>query len=49
MKPVYVIGTCDTKEAELRYAVAQVGGEPAGVLTELGSGRVHCWTRISAR
>ena len=24
MKPVYVIGTCDTKEAELRYAVAQV-------------------------
>ena len=31
MKPVYVIGTCDTKEAELRYAVAQViaAGAPA--------------------
>jgi uncharacterized protein (UPF0261 family) len=24
VKPVYVIGTCDTKEAELRYAVEQV-------------------------
>ncbi len=24
MKPVYVIGTCDTKEAELRYAVDRV-------------------------
>ncbi len=24
MKPVYVIGTCDTKEAELRYAVERV-------------------------
>ncbi len=31
MKPVYVIGTCDTKEAELRYAAAQVqaAGAPA--------------------
>ena len=31
MKPVYVIGTCDTKEAELRYAVARVvaAGAPA--------------------
>ena len=31
MKPVYVVGTCDTKEAELRYAVAQViaAGTPA--------------------
>lgn len=31
MKPVYVIGTCDTKEAELRYAVEQVraAGAPA--------------------
>ena len=31
MKPVYVIGTCDTKEAELRYAVSQViaAGAPA--------------------
>jgi uncharacterized protein (UPF0261 family) len=31
VKPVYVIGTCDTKEAELRYAVAQViaAGAPA--------------------
>ncbi|MCA3560763.1 MAG: Tm-1-like ATP-binding domain-containing protein [Aestuariivirga sp.] len=31
MKPVYVIGTCDTKEAELRYAVEQVRktGAPA--------------------
>ncbi len=28
MKPVYVIGTCDTKEAELRHAVARV--EAAG-------------------
>ncbi|HQX85357.1 MAG TPA: Tm-1-like ATP-binding domain-containing protein, partial [Aestuariivirga sp.] len=24
MKTVYVIGTCDTKEAELRYAVERV-------------------------
>lgn len=31
MKPVYVVGTCDTKEAELRYAVQQVqaAGAPA--------------------
>lgn len=31
MKPVHVIGTCDTKEAELRYAVEQVqkAGAPA--------------------
>jgi len=31
VRPVYVIGTCDTKEAELRYAVEQVraAGAPA--------------------
>ena len=31
MRPVYVIGTCDTKEAELRYAVERVeaAGAPA--------------------
>jgi uncharacterized protein (UPF0261 family) len=31
VKPVYVIGTCDTKEAELRYAVERVtaAGAPA--------------------
>ncbi len=31
MKPVYVIGTCDTKEAELRYAVecVRAAGAPA--------------------
>jgi uncharacterized protein (UPF0261 family) len=31
VKPVYVIGTCDTKEAELRYAAEQVrsAGAPA--------------------
>ena len=31
MKPVYVIGTCDTKESELRYAVERVtaAGAPA--------------------
>ncbi|PZF75760.1 UPF0261 family protein [Aestuariivirga litoralis] len=31
MKPVHVIGTCDTKEAELRYAIEQVqkAGSPA--------------------
>ena len=31
MKPVYVVGTCDTKEAELRYAVERViaAGAPA--------------------
>ena len=32
MKPVYVIGTCDTKEAELRYAVAQVKAAGASAL-----------------
>lgn len=31
MRPVYVIGTCDTKEAELRYAVERIAaaGAPA--------------------
>lgn len=31
MRPVYVVGTCDTKEAELRYAVERVeaAGAPA--------------------
>ena len=32
MKPVYVIGTCDTKEAELRYAVSQVAAAGATAL-----------------
>ncbi len=32
MKPVYVIGTCDTKEAELRYAVERVEAAGAPVL-----------------
>jgi uncharacterized protein (UPF0261 family) len=33
VKPVYVIGTCDTKDAELRYAAEQV--EAAGGTTRL--------------
>ena len=32
MKPVYVIGTCDTKEAELRYAVERVTAAGAKAL-----------------
>lgn len=34
MKPVFVIGTCDTKEAELRYAIERVraAGAPALLL-----------------
>lgn len=32
MKPVYVIGTCDTKEAELRYAVERVQAAGARAL-----------------
>jgi uncharacterized protein (UPF0261 family) len=32
VKPVYVIGTCDTKEAELRYAVAQLMAAGAAAL-----------------
>ncbi len=38
MKPVYVIGTCDTKEAELRFAVERVlaAGAPA-VLVDIST------------
>ncbi|MFO1132354.1 MAG: Tm-1-like ATP-binding domain-containing protein [Hyphomicrobiales bacterium] len=32
MKPVYVIGTCDTKEAELRYAVERIKAAGAQAL-----------------
>ena len=32
VKPVYVIGTCDTKEAELRYAVERVRAAGAAAL-----------------
>ena len=32
MKPVYVVGTCDTKEAELRYAVERVTAAGATAL-----------------
>ena len=32
MKSVYVIGTCDTKEAELRYAVERAGAAGAAVV-----------------
>ena len=32
MRPVYVIGTCDTKEAELRYAVERVKAAGASAL-----------------
>ncbi len=32
MKPVYVIGTCDTKDAELRYAVERVRAAGASAL-----------------
>jgi len=32
VRPVYVIGTCDTKEAELRYAVERVRKAGAAAL-----------------
>ena len=35
MKPVYVVGTCDTKEAELRYAVERVTAAGATALSAL--------------
>ena len=38
MKTVYVIGTCDTKEAELRYAVERAGAAgAAAVLVDIST------------
>ncbi len=54
MKPVYVIGTCDTKEAELRYAVERVraAGAPAllvDVSTTPGSAAADVTPEMVAR
>ncbi|MCA3556293.1 Tm-1-like ATP-binding domain-containing protein [Aestuariivirga sp.] len=48
MKPVYVIGTCDTKEAELRYAMerVQAAGAPA-LLVDISTARSHAQADVT--